>query len=248
MQTMERKRLRKKINLKWIIAAVLGLVLIFSVLLAAGIFRVDKVEVAGNSYYTEEEIKTLVMGDYSNSLHLIFLYDYLGGKEIPFVDSVEVSMKAPNHIKIRVYEKTIIGYVEYMGSNLYFDKDGTVVESSGEVLAGVPCIRGLKFDTLTLYQPLNVSNKDIFDILLSITKMMKKYELAPDAITLQKDGGEIILTFANVRINLGNGDNMDQKAARIQSLLPDLEDKSGVLHMEEYTNESTNISFIKDKE
>ena len=248
MHAMERKHVRKKINLKWMIIGLLSLVFIFSVLLAAGIFRVDKVEVTGNSYYTEEEIKQLVMGENNNSLYLVFLYDYLDGKEIPFVDSVEVSMKAPNHIKIRVYEKTMIGYVQYMGSNLYFDKDGTVVESSGEILQGVPCIKGLKFDTLTLYQPLNVSNKDIFDILLSITQMMKKYELEPDAITLQKDGEEIILTFANVRINLGNGKNMDQKAARIQSLLPDLEDKSGVLHMEEYTNESTNISFIKDKE
>lgn len=248
MQAMERKHEKKKINFKWIIVAALSLVFIFSVLLAAGIFRVDQVEVTGNSYYTEEEIKELVMGEHNNSLYLVFLYDYLDGKEIPFVDSVEVSFVSPNHIKIRVYEKTMIGYVQYMGSNLYFDKDGTVVESSGEVLEGVPCIKGLKFDTLTLYQPLNVSNKDIFDILLSITKMMKKYELKPDAITLQKDGTEIILTFANVRINLGSGKNMDQKAARIQSLLPDLEDKSGVLHMEEYTNESTNISFIKDKE
>ena len=230
------------------IVGLLSLVFIFSVLLAAGIFRVDEVEVTGNSYYTEKEITELVMGEHNNSLYLVFLYDYLGGKDIPFVDSVEVSMAAPNHIKIRVYEKTMIGYVQYMGSNLYFDKDGTVVESSGEVLEGVPCVKGLKFDTLTLYQPLNVSNKEIFDILLSITQMTKKYELEPDAITLQKDGEEIIWTFENVRINLGDGQNMDQKAARIQSLLPDLADKSGVLHMEEYTNESTNISFIKDKE
>lgn len=248
MQAMERKHEKRKINFKWVIIGLLCLVFVFSVLLAAGIFRVAQVEVTGNSYYTEEEIKELVMGEHNNSLYLVFLYDYLDGKEIPFVDSVEVSMVSPNHVKIRVYEKTMIGYVQYMGSNLYFDKDGTVVESSGEVLEGVPCIKGLKFDTLTLYQPLNVSNKEIFDILLSVTQMMKKYELEPDAITLQKDGTEIILTFANVRINLGSGKNMDQKAARIQSLLPDLEDKSGVLHMEEYTNESTNISFIKDKE
>ena len=240
--------MKKKINLKWIIIGIATLAVIFSVLLAAGIFRVDEVEVVGNSYYTEEEITNLVMGEHKNSLYLVFLYDYLGGKEIPFVDSVEVSLVSSNHIKIRVYEKTIIGYVEYMGSNLYFDKDGTVVESSEEVLEGVPCIKGLKFDTLALYQPLNVKNKDIFDILLSVTQMMKKYELEPDAITLKKEGTEIVLTFANVRINLGTGENMDVKAARIQSLLPDLEDKSGVLHMEEYTNESTNISFIKDKE
>lgn len=245
---MRRNFEKKKINLKWIIAGIIALFLIFSVLLAAGIFRVEKVEITGNSYYTDKEISELVMGEHKNSLYLVFLYNYLGGKEIPFVDNVEVSFVSPSQVKIRVYEKTLIGYVEYMGSNLYFDKDGTVVESSNEVIAKVPCIKGLKFDTLTLYQPLNVKNKEIFDILLSVTKMMQKYELEPDAITLKKEGTEIVLTFANVRINLGAGKNMDEKAARIQSLLPDLGDKSGVLHMEEYTNESTNISFIKDKE
>ncbi len=247
MQAMKRLRRKKTINFKWMITGLAALFIIFSVLLAAGIFRVDKVEVTGNSYYTEAEIEKLVMGDTRNSLYLVFLYDYLDGREIPFVDSVEVSMVSPSHIKIRVYEKTMIGYVEYMGANLYFDKDGTVVESSNEVLPGIPCIKGLKFDTLTLYQPLNVANTEVFEILLSMTQMMKKYELDPDAITLKNDSTEIVLTFDQVRINLGTGENMDEKASRIKSLLPDLADKSGVLHMEEYTNESTNISFIKDK-
>ena len=223
------------------------MIITFSVLIAVGIFHVDTVEVTGNSYYTEAEIEKLVIGETRNSLYLDFLYDYLDGKEIPFVDSVEVSMVSPSHVKIRVYEKTMIGYVEYMGSNLYFDKDGTVVESSTAVLEGVPCIKGLKFDTLTLYQPLNVANAEVFEVLLSMTQMMKKYELTPDAITLKNDSTEVVLTFKNVRINLGAGDNMDEKASRIKTLLPDLEDKSGTLHMEEYTNESTNISFIKDK-
>lgn len=247
MQAMKRRRRKKKINFKWIIAGIAAFVVIFSVLIAVGIFRVDKVDVTGNSYYTEAEIEKLVMGENRNSLYLVFLYDYLDGKEIPFVDSVEVSMVSPGHIKIRVYEKTMIGYVEYMGSNLYFDKDGTVVESSTEVLEGVPCIKGLKFDTLTLYQPLNVANSHVFEVLLSMTQMMKKYELEPNAITLKNDSTEVVLTFKNVRINLGTGQNMDEKASRIKTLLPDLENKSGVLHMEEYTNESTNISFIKDK-
>ena len=248
MQSMGTRFEKKKSNLKWIITGIVVFFLMFSVLLAAGIFRVEKVEVTGNSYYTEKEISELVMGEHKNSLYLVFLYNYLGGREIPFVDNVEVSFVSPSHIRIRVYEKTIIGYVEYMGANLYFDKDGTVVESSGEIMSGVPCIKGLKFDTLTLYQPLAVKNKDIFDILLSVTKMMQKYELEPDAITLKNEGTEIVLTFADVRINLGTGENIDEKAARIQSLLPDLADKSGILHMEEYTNESTNISFIRDKE
>lgn len=244
---MRGKHEKKTINFKWMILGIAVVLCVFSVLLAAGLFRVSQVEVAGNSYYTEEEITDLVIGEHKNSLYLVYLYNYLEGKEIPFVDNVEVSMISPGKIKIRVYEKKMIGYVEYMGANLYFDKDGTVVESSGEVLEGIPCIKGLKFDTLTLHHPLNVKNKEVFDVLLSMTQMMEKYDLKPDTITLKKEGTEIVLTFGNVRINLGTGENMDEKAARIKTLLPDLADKSGVLHMEEYTSQSTNISFIKDK-
>ena len=247
MQAMKRRHRKKTMNFKWLIIGIAVLLIVFSVLLAVGIFKVEEVEVTGNSYYSKSEITELVMGEHKNSLYLVFLYDYLDGKDIPFVDSVEVTMESPSRIKIRVYEKTMIGYVEYMGSNLYFDKDGTVVESSNAILEGIPCIKGLKFDTLTLYQPLNVANTEVFEVLLSMTQMMKKYELNPDAITLKNDSTEIVLTFADVKINLGSGENMDEKASRIKTLLPDLEDKSGTLHMEEYTNESTNISFIRDK-
>ena len=247
IRVMRNEDMNKKVNLKWILGGTAAFVLIFSVLLAAGIFRVDQVEITGNSFYSDEEIKELVIGEHPNSLYLMFQYDYLGGKEIPFVDNVEIALEAPDHIKIRVYEKTLIGYVKYMGSNLYFDKDGTVVESSDDVLNGVPCIKGLKFDSLTLHEKLNVENTEVFEMLLSMNQMMKKYELSPDAITLKNNSTEIVLTFDQVRVNLGEGAHMDEKAARIKSLLPDLEDKAGVLHMEEYTNETTNISFIKDK-
>lgn len=247
MHSMRRREKKKSLNLKWIIIGIAILLLTFSVLLGAGIFRVKQVDVLGNSFYSKEEITQLVLGKHRNSLYLTFLYRYLDGKEIPFVDKVELNMLSPDHLRIRVYEKTMIGYVRYMGSNLYFDKDGTVVESSNEVLEGIPCIKGLKFDTLTLNQPLNVANDQVFDVLLSMTQMMKKYELSPDEITLKNDSSQIVLTFQNVRVNLGSGDHMDEKAARIKTLLPDLENLSGVLHMEEYTSESTNISFIKDK-
>ena len=163
MHSMRRREKKKSWNLKWIIIGIAILLLTFSVLLGAGIFRVKQVDVLGNSFYSKEEITQLVLGKHRNSLYLTFLYRYLDGKEIPFVDKVELTMLSPDHLRIRVYEKTMIGYVRYMGSNLYFDKDGTVVESSNEVLEGIPCIKGLKFDTLTLNQPLNVANDQVFD-------------------------------------------------------------------------------------
>ena len=39
-------------------------------------------------------------------------------------------------------KKCMVGYVSYMNSNLYFDKDGIVVESTSEILPGIPKIEG----------------------------------------------------------------------------------------------------------
>ena len=55
--------MKKKLNLKWILIGIAGLLLVFSVLLAAGIFRVDEVKVTGNSFYSDEEIKEFLEGN-----------------------------------------------------------------------------------------------------------------------------------------------------------------------------------------
>ena len=93
----------------------------------------------------------LVLGEgYSNTLLLMAKSRSGGFGNIPFISTLEVEALSAGHIRIRVYEKTIVGYVSYMGTNLYFDKDGMVVESSTEVLDGVPQISGLTFSEVTL--------------------------------------------------------------------------------------------------
>ena len=113
MQAMKRRRVKKTINFKWIFLGAAALILTLILLIAVGLFRVTELDITGNSYYTEEEITDLLMEDsYNNSLYLMFQYDYLGGKEIPFVDSVEISFVSPSHLKVRVYEKAMIGYAQ----------------------------------------------------------------------------------------------------------------------------------------
>ncbi len=52
--------------------------------------------------------------------------------------------------------------------NVYFDKDGIVVESSDQEIEGVPLIKGLTFDRLTMHQALNVKDASIFGTILNI--------------------------------------------------------------------------------
>lgn len=234
---------KKSFRIIILAAAVLALaaVLLLSV---AGVFKIREVTVSGNDYYTKEQIVDFIMEDgyKRNTLYLYLKYKYLKHPEIPFVDTFEVTIDSFHSVTIRVYEKSIVGYVQYLGKNVYFDKDGIVVESSDALMEGVPMIGGLTFDQLAMYQPLNVEDPDIFNTILNITQLLTKYDLDPDEIRFGSSD-ELYLQMKDVKVALGTGEDLDEKVARLKQLESDLADKSGTLHMENYTDESTHISL-----
>ena len=97
-------------------------------------YRIDsaKVIVEGNKHYTGEEIAAMVMdgplGD--NSLVLSWKYKNKKITDVPFVDSITVSVLSKDSIRINVYEKALAGYVNYLDHYIYFDKDGYLIENS----------------------------------------------------------------------------------------------------------------------
>ena len=130
-------------------------------------YTVQNVYVEGNVHYSEEEIREIVMkgplGD--NSLYLSLKYRNRGIEGVPFVDVMDVTVLAPDTIRITVYEKVLIGYVKYMGTYMYFDKDGYVVESSSVKTAGVPQITGLDFSYVVLGEALPVDNPQVLSLI-----------------------------------------------------------------------------------
>ena len=46
---------------------------------------------------------------------------------------------------------------------------------------------------------------------------------------------------------MGNDEKIDEKIMKLQSILPSLAGKSGTLEMENYTEESKNITFALDE-
>lgn len=244
----EQETTKKFRNRMILAAAVLGVtaVLLFALL---SMFRITEVTVTGNEYYSDKQIMDFILGDgyQRNTLYLFLQYKYQKHPVIPFVDDFEVTIDSFHSIQIRVYEKSIIGYVRYLGRNVYFDKNGTVVESTKEQMEGIPMIRGLYFDQLAMYEPLNVEDPAIFDTILDITQLLKKYDLNLDEIRFG-NAEELHLQMEDVRISLGTGDHLEEKIARIKQLEPDLAGKSGTLDMKNYTDESTHISLEANKQ
>lgn len=240
-----RKRKRRRI---FILALVIIAVLAGTATFLWYNFSITKVNVSGNSHYTENEIKDMVFEneyDY-NSIILFFKYHNKTIEDIPFIEQMDVEIVDSNFVRITVYEKAVAGYVEYLGHYMYFDKDGIIVESSNEVIDGVPFVTGLKFDHVVLHKEIPTKKKDVFLTILNITQLLNKYDIKTDRIAFDSNSN-ITLYFGNARVLLGTDDFIDEKINEMHLLLPKLTGYSGTLHMENYTGEESNFSFDVDK-
>lgn len=243
----ERKKKRKR---KRIAITFLVLLLLFgaAALIVVKVFTVQQVEVTGNQLYDSKQIETWVLNDeYSwNSLYVYLKYRFLDTEEVPFIDTMEVGIKVPHTITIEVYEKGLLGYLymDSLGQNVYFDKDGFVVETSTDVIDGIPKITGLTCKQVVLYEKLDLENKKSLKTLLSVTQTLKKYSLVPQSIDYG-DGGNLTLSYGAITVNLGTVDNLNEKVKRLEKIMPKLEGLTGTLHLEEWSEETTDITFKK---
>lgn len=211
-------------------------------------YTVNTVYVEGNIHYTEDEIKAIVMEGVlgNNSLYLSAKYKNRGIEGVPFVDVIDVSIISPDTVRITVYEKVLAGYVDYMGTCLYFDKDGYVVESSGVKTQGIPQILGLSFDHVVVGEALPVEDPEVFNNVLSVTKLLEKYGLEAEKIYFQPSG-DITVYFDNVKVALGNDNiTLEDKLMLLPEMLPSLAGKSGTLQMETYSDSGGRYTFQPD--
>ena len=241
-----KKGLSGRLKIGLLIGAAVCIVLAGALVFVQAQFHVETVSVEGNVHYTKEEIEQMVIKDRlsANSIYLSFKYRDKEILNIPFIEKMSVRVDSPNSITIRVYEKSVAGYVEYMGRYMYFDREGIVVESSETKTSGVPQVTGIDFDHVVLYEPLPVEDPAIFAEVLSITQMLSKYEIVTDKIFFNEEN-EITLYFGNVRARLGK-DNLEEKIMRLQQILPSLEGESGVVDMQNYSDDRKNVTFRKD--
>lgn len=244
-----RRKKRRKIGLY--ILLILILLIAAGVFIVMNVFTVENVVVEGNELYSSTQIENMVLNDeYSwNSLYVDLKYRFVDIGEVPFVDTMEVSLDNPHTVHIKVYEKGMLGYlyINSIGQNAYFDKDGFVVETSTEVIDGVPKITGISCEEVVLYEKLQLENSDILRDLLNLTQTLKKYNLLPDEIQYDSNM-EPVLYYGTIQVKIGSEDNLSQKVVRLSIILPQLDGLSGTLHLETWTPETTDIIWDRVEE
>ena len=149
-------------------------------------------------------------------------------------------MKNPWTIKVRVEEHKLLGGILHENEYVYFDEEGTVLKKQTESIPGIPIIEGVGVKKVILNHKVKAENRKVFSCVIQVGKVMEKWELSPDKIVF--DGTEATLHFGTIAVNIGD-ENFDDRAAQIAPILEKLQGKSGTVHLENFTMQSTLISF-----
>ena len=213
--------------------------------------QIQHVTVTGSDRYSAKQVEELLFtGRWGkNSAHAYFSDKFRPHIQIPFVEDYKVVFHNPLDVEVIIYEKSIVGYVSYMSSFMYFDKDGIVVESSGSQLPGVPWITGMEFGRIVLHRPLPVDDKNIFEEILNLTQQLSVYDIAVDRIQYDSHG-QATLFIGKMEVTMGDHTDIDGKISTLNDILkaqPQLTEISGTMKLDNYSesNSGAGITFKK---
>ena len=230
-----------------VIASIAVVIIILSTVMSFTMIKTTIIDEGAN--YTKDEIKEMVMDSMldHNSIYLFLKYRYSEQKKIPFIEYIDVSWVDKNTVKIKVYDKKIIGCTSYMNQFIYFDKDGLVVETSNKRQNTIPYITGLNFEEVKLYKKIKVKDEEIFDVILAVTQQISKYKLDIGEINFDKNYN-MTLYSGDITILLGKKEAYDEQLAKLQNMLKEAKKKNlkGTLHMENYVEGQNRIIFNKN--
>lgn len=248
-ETGRKKKRKKKSKFGYYLYAVVILILtITNITLATLLLTyVQGIQVTGTKYSQQDEIVTWIEEDFDTKNSLYMLYKFkVGSYKLPtYLKDVKVSLSAPWKVKVAVTEKKVVGCLINDDSYVYFDEEGLVLQKSTKYEESIPIIEGIQTEKAEKYKVLQVDDKKIFERFVSITKELEEYELSPDRFVWEDDS--MNLYFEQICVQLGKS-NFDEKVLQLPPILEKLVGKTGTLHLEHYTTDSTNISFEENIE
>ncbi len=207
-----------------------------------------------NNYYSESELREKMTEGRSSRALIFFIQDkFMKHKTIPFIEKYTFSFRGFRHVTAHVYEKALIGFIRFQQYYLYFDWDGTLVESSPLRLPNVIEITGLDNDHAVIGEKLKTPDKNSFSTILTVTQFLRSnYIRIGEKGALLSDITESIhfsqagvsVVFGDISVFLGTAENLEAKLAVMCDTLPELYGRKGTLYLDTYKPGQLHPSYI----
>ncbi len=227
---MEEPRIKHK---GWLVAGVVIVLILFCALF----FRVKKVSIEGNTYYSQEEMAGMFQKNiWEKNLITFWLMDKLSlTPELAFVREYEVSYPSVNEIHIKLYEKNIVAGIAYSNQYIYFDKDGMVLQSADRPVEEIPLFETKNMTTFTLYNKVQMEDEGLLNQILNLANLFQHYHVSWDKVQFDEDN-EAWLYSGAIRVSLGKKENYDEEISALSSVLEKMKrnGQTGEIDMRNY--------------
>lgn len=247
---IDRKIKKKKNRLIFII--ILLLISVFFILYTkTSFFHISSIEVYGNDKITDEK---LILASGIMIDENIFKVNLKMAKENiilhPYVKNVKIKRRLPNKILITIDERKEVAIINYIGSYIYIDEEGIILNILSEKKDGqIIEISGIEIDSPEIGKKIAFSNEKIQDNLLEFINESRKLRLLGSLDTAYIDeNGKINIYLDNgAEVAFGTLDDVKYKLNFLISILEELKNRNQS-YREIHLDKGNNAIIIKDND
>jgi cell division protein FtsQ len=226
--------LRKKASLKrkkrfTLLIMILLISLSSTIIISVGVFDIKKVEVVGNQTLTKKEIiqwSQIILG--KNVLKFKKSETIENLKKHPFIDEIIVNVILPDTIKITVSERSVAGAVSYLGSHVYIDKNGYILEiTQGLDNLEYPLIINMEVSPPRVGNKISFMEKSSQDIIINILQVLREKEMLQTikSISLDQYNNILLTCNRNNQIKILHDGDISYKIGFLEEILIYLQEK-----------------------
>lgn len=199
-------------------------------------FNIETIQITQLEHYTQNEICEKVnLSEGANSIFFAKKKAERILKQDPYISDVKISLNLPATIIVDIKERKVRGYVPYMGSYLYIDEYGRVLDVQTHYEKRLPLVEGLDFKQFQKGELLPVKNQESFDVVVKIAQMMTKYNLLDLVVRIDVSDPKDICAYVNkVEVQLGDISDCDQKIRTMVKIIDTIpESDRGTLNLKD---------------
>lgn len=224
------------------------LIVLIVIVLTITIFfnmRIQNVEVKGNVMQSDVEIVSKIFEkEIDKSPVIFFLRDKFNKhKKIEYIDKYTIRWHSPVSVTITVSEKPAIAYVRTDLKNVYFDRDGVINEVTNERKLNVIEVSGINFKSYEKGERIEAKDAKLVNAILDITRNLHDNNLPAEFLEVDKDG-KISVSVGSIVARLGDTRNMEIKLQRLNDIYKEIKDLSGVLSLENASENMLDEEYI----
>ncbi len=223
----KRKAKKSRINYKlkmWIISIIiiLGILTLGTALLGGMLFKIDFIEVNGQSIYSREEI--IESSGIKSGENLFLCNLSLAEKKIdsanPFIDNVKIKRKIPNKIIIQADGAEAGFAFRNQDNNIFIvSKRNKIIEQTEDIPENVLEIRGAELESYNIGDRIVYKNQAIKNIVDEIIEVTMEDNLTIDKIDITDITGISFRYDHRIKVFLGMPDDFDYKIATAKEIL-----------------------------